>query len=222
MRRAGRLCQCQCLVRWRCALSIRGWWGLPAVLCPNEITRRNTCHTLSDLCALVLCFCRLCLQVRRESPDMVEQSSIHLLCRKIKRKFRGSSVLQTRLKSLSSMDTAVLDEKEVICWQSDNSVRYVEIDRVTTVWWSSSTTYNVQNCAPEPKLKQIKLKTKLTKARRIQLCLRLETQIKLKERRIQTNSKPEKTNQIKVVHLFLNNAFITRFERVFHFVYIYI
>ncbi|XP_037938714.1 uncharacterized protein LOC119671912 isoform X1 [Teleopsis dalmanni] len=34
---------------------------------------------------------------------------------KIKRKLRGSSVLQTRLKSLSSMDTAVLDEKEVIC-----------------------------------------------------------------------------------------------------------
>ncbi|XP_033240183.1 uncharacterized protein [Drosophila pseudoobscura] len=32
--------------------------------------------------------------------------------KKIKRKFRGSSVLQTRLKSLSSMDTAVLDEKE--------------------------------------------------------------------------------------------------------------
>lgn len=37
------------------------------------------------------------------------------LSRKIKRKLRGSSVLQTRLKSLSSMDTAVLDEKEVIC-----------------------------------------------------------------------------------------------------------
>ncbi|XP_036219322.2 uncharacterized protein [Bactrocera oleae] len=35
--------------------------------------------------------------------------------KKIKRKFRGSSVLQTRLKSLSSMDTAVLEEKEVIC-----------------------------------------------------------------------------------------------------------
>lgn len=65
------------------------------------------------------------------------------------------------------MDTAVLDEKEVICWQSDNSVRYVEIDRVTTVWWSSSTINNVQNCAPEPY--QIKQKTKLTKARRIQL-----------------------------------------------------
>lgn len=130
-------------------------------------------------------------------------------------------MLQTRLKSLSSMDTAVLDEKEVICWQSDNSVRYVEIDRVTTVWWSSSTTYNVQNCAPEPK--QIKLKTKLTKARRIQLCLRLETQIKLKERRIQTNSKPETTNQIKVVHLFLNNAFITRFERDYSFrIYMYL
>lgn len=55
-------------------------------------------------------------------------------CRKIKRKLQGSSVLQVRLKSLSSMDTAVLDEKEVICWQSDNSVRYVEVDRVTTVW----------------------------------------------------------------------------------------
>ncbi|XP_032575246.1 uncharacterized protein LOC6616371 isoform X1 [Drosophila sechellia] len=33
--------------------------------------------------------------------------------KKIKRKLRGSSVLQTRLKSLSSMDTAVLDEKEI-------------------------------------------------------------------------------------------------------------
>lgn len=71
-------------------------------------------------------------------------------CRKIKRKFRGSSVLQTRLKSLSSMDTAVLEEKEVICWQNDNSVRYVEIDRVTTVWpLSTSTSKFVQNCAPE-------------------------------------------------------------------------
>lgn len=57
-----------------------------------------------------------------------------LFFRKIKRKLQGSSVLQVRLKSLSSMDTAVLDEKEVICWQSDNSVRYVEVDRVTTVW----------------------------------------------------------------------------------------
>lgn len=32
------------------------------------------------------------------------------------------------------MDTATFDEKDVICWQSDNSVRYVEVDRVTTVW----------------------------------------------------------------------------------------
>lgn len=83
-----------------------------------------------------------------------------LFCRKIKRKLRGSSVLQTRLKSLSSMDTAVLDEKEVICWQSDNSVRYVEIDRVTTVW--CSTAPNVQNCAPELKLR-LKLKQKIIK-----------------------------------------------------------
>ncbi|XP_058457818.1 uncharacterized protein LOC131434755 isoform X2 [Malaya genurostris] len=37
------------------------------------------------------------------------------LYRKIKRSCRRTSVLQTRLKSLSSMDTAVFDEKEVIC-----------------------------------------------------------------------------------------------------------
>ncbi|XP_055630213.1 uncharacterized protein LOC129771009 isoform X2 [Toxorhynchites rutilus septentrionalis] len=35
--------------------------------------------------------------------------------RKIKRNCRRTSILQTRLKSLSSMDTAVFDEKEVIC-----------------------------------------------------------------------------------------------------------
>lgn len=35
--------------------------------------------------------------------------------RKIKRNCRRTSVLQTRLKSLSSMDTAVFDEKEIIC-----------------------------------------------------------------------------------------------------------
>lgn len=47
---------------------------------------------------------------------------------------RPRSILQTRLQSLSS-DTAIIDEKGVICsWHSDNSVRYVEIDRVTTVW----------------------------------------------------------------------------------------
>lgn len=45
------------------------------MLCPNEITRRNSCHTLPDLCALVLCFRRLCLQVR-DSLDAVDQSSI--------------------------------------------------------------------------------------------------------------------------------------------------
>lgn len=35
--------------------------------------------------------------------------------RKIKRNCRRTSVLQTRLKSLSSMDTAVFEDKEVIC-----------------------------------------------------------------------------------------------------------
>lgn len=34
---------------------------------------------------------------------------------KIRRSFRGSSILQTRLKSLSSMDTATFDDKDVIC-----------------------------------------------------------------------------------------------------------
>lgn len=46
---------------------------------------------------------------------------------------RPQSILQTRLKSLSS-DTAIIDEKGIICWHSDSSARYVEVDRVTTVW----------------------------------------------------------------------------------------
>jgi hypothetical protein len=37
-----------------------------------------------------------------------------------------------RIKSLPS-DTSTFG-KEVICWHSDNSVRYEEVDRVTTVW----------------------------------------------------------------------------------------
>ncbi|XP_031626059.1 uncharacterized protein LOC116342540 [Contarinia nasturtii] len=37
------------------------------------------------------------------------------LYRKIKRSFRGSSILQTRLKSLSSMDTTTFEDKDVIC-----------------------------------------------------------------------------------------------------------
>lgn len=37
-----------------------------------------------------------------------------LFPRKVKNHFRSSSVLQTRLKSLSSMDTAVFDDKDVI------------------------------------------------------------------------------------------------------------
>lgn len=37
-----------------------------------------------------------------------------------------------RIKSLPSEASTI--GKEVICWHSDNSVRYVEVDRVTTVW----------------------------------------------------------------------------------------
>lgn len=47
------------------------------------------------------------------------------------------SISQHRLKSISS-ETAIIDGKEVICWHSDSSVRYVEVDRVTTVWRSPS------------------------------------------------------------------------------------
>ena len=59
--------------------------------------------------------------------------------RKIRNHCQRSSVLQTRLKSMSSVNTntdtgtsAVFDEKDFISWQNE-SVRYVEIDRVTTV-----------------------------------------------------------------------------------------
>jgi hypothetical protein len=38
----------------------------------------------------------------------------------------------SRIKSVPS-DTSTIG-KEVICWHSDNSVRYEEVDRVTTVW----------------------------------------------------------------------------------------
>ncbi|XP_055909808.1 uncharacterized protein LOC129944417 isoform X3 [Eupeodes corollae] len=55
---------------------------------------------LATLCILMVLFC--C-------------GFVAFAYKKIKRKLRGSSVLQTRLKSLSSMDTAVFDEKDVIC-----------------------------------------------------------------------------------------------------------
>ena len=45
---------------------------------------------------------------------------------------RRRSKHHSRIKSLSS-DTSTFG-KEVICWHSDNSVRYEEVDRVTTVW----------------------------------------------------------------------------------------
>ena len=64
--------------------------------------------------------------------------SFILFSRKIRNNCQRSSVLQTRLKSMSSVNThtdtseAIFDEKDFISWQND-SVRYVEIDRVTTV-----------------------------------------------------------------------------------------
>lgn len=64
---------------------------------------------------------------------------IALMCFTVWRIFRqrtNRSISQHRLKSISS-ETAIIDGKEVICWQNDSSVRYVEVDRVTTVWRSS-------------------------------------------------------------------------------------
>lgn len=63
---------------------------------------------------------------------------IALMCFVLWRIFRqrtNRSISQHRLKSISS-ETAIIDGKEVICWQNDSSVRYVEVDRVTTVWRS--------------------------------------------------------------------------------------
>lgn len=63
---------------------------------------------------------------------------IALMCFVVWRIFRqrtNRSISQHRLKSISS-ETAIIDGKEVICWQNDSSVRYVEVDRVTTVWRS--------------------------------------------------------------------------------------
>lgn len=54
---------------------------------------------------------------------------------RICRQRTNRSISQHRLKSISS-ETAIIDGKEVICWHSDSSVRYVEVDRVTTVWRS--------------------------------------------------------------------------------------
>lgn len=52
-------------------------------------------------------------------------------CRICRKKSKSS----TRLKSLPSDTEAIVGTpKEVICWPHDNSVRYVEVDRVTTVW----------------------------------------------------------------------------------------
>lgn len=45
---------------------------------------------------------------------------------------RRRSKHHSRIMSLPS-DTSTFG-KEVICWHSDNSVRYEEVDRVTTVW----------------------------------------------------------------------------------------
>lgn len=63
VRRAGRLCECERLVRRHRALPLGRRRGLPPMLRSDETARRNSSHALPDLCALVLCFRCLCLQV---------------------------------------------------------------------------------------------------------------------------------------------------------------
>lgn len=48
----------------------------------------------------------------------------------IKRKERRKNHL-----NVLPSESSLFEEKEVICWHSDGSVRYVEVDRVTTVWY---------------------------------------------------------------------------------------
>lgn len=101
---------------------------------------RLPAEALAVLCVLLIVLCCACsLYIRRFVNEMPHASLHYKLAfffRKIRNHCQRSSVLQTRLKSLSSVntntDTAVFDEKDFISWQTD-SVRYVEIDRVTTV-----------------------------------------------------------------------------------------
>lgn len=93
--------------------------------CPSGYDEALThCSFLLQLPPLYLCLGALIIF----AAAGVAFALIYRRCRR-----RPRSVLQTRLKSLSS-DTAIIEEKGVICWHSDSSARYVEVDRVTTVW----------------------------------------------------------------------------------------
>lgn len=80
------------------------------------------CYEIFQLPALYLAFgfiglvcllCAVCIALFRS-------------CKKRRRR-------QARLKNLPS-DSSLFGDKEVICWHSDGSGRYLEVDRVTTVW----------------------------------------------------------------------------------------
>lgn len=93
--------------------------------CPSGVDEALThCSIIFKLPPVYLFFGSLILLLAGIATCVI----VWRMCRR-----RPRSILQTRLKSLSS-DTAIVDEKGVICWHSDNSVRYVEVDRVTTVW----------------------------------------------------------------------------------------
>lgn len=79
MCRIGCLCKCQCLVWWCSPLSFRGRWDLPAVFSLDETARRDPGHALPHLCALVLCFRCLCLQVCHLLQYMSTNSIIYYI-----------------------------------------------------------------------------------------------------------------------------------------------
>lgn len=138
MSRASSLHQCINMVWWKRSLPIRLWrvfysmfsiitttsWNISSCLCCPSCSLLWINHIYLQV------ICQILIKIWKAQTYTFISSNF----RKIRRHCRRSSVLQTRLKSLSSMDTAVFDEKDFISWQNDNSVRYVEVDRVTTVW----------------------------------------------------------------------------------------
>lgn len=82
-----------------CSYPLRSWLLSPPSLSPCALALEQS---PSSECKPILMVVLLGIYV------------ISNLYRRVRNHFRGSSVLQTRLKSLSSMDTAVFEDKDVI------------------------------------------------------------------------------------------------------------
>lgn len=151
--RARCLCQLIGLVWWDRSLPIGLWRVFYPLFSIATTSSRDFGSNMCDIVAAHLRIADVSLSVSNVLYipwNLTYKLIWFYLLSRCRRHFRGSSILQTRLKSLSSMDTATFDEKDVICWQSDNSVRYVEVDRVTTVWLPTIDQIHnfAQNCLP--------------------------------------------------------------------------